>query len=308
MGESVRRPLAHLEGHQTASERPGLTIDLWDADESGIPSPLASAPADLGPSGLVSSSPHGRLVAHQRPWSVVMLDRQDQRLVGWIQSSRQLPQLERARPLHLLLSVWCSDRNLQVIHAGLVARNGHGVLLAGLSGAGKSTSALACACAGFDFLGDDCVALGPAADGGFVGYSLYSSTALESSQLARFRPLPRPATDEAGPNEKSLAFLGDVGPLRCRRQVPIRVLALPRIVTTTHLRIRPASKAEALRGLAPSSLVKRAVPARLYLSRLAKLVEDVPSYWLELGPDLRDIPRRVERLLAAASPREADTD
>jgi hypothetical protein len=52
-----------------------------------------------------------------------------------------------------------SQRHVAMVHAGLVARDGRGVMLCGAAAAGKSTLAYACARAGWTFLADDCSAL-----------------------------------------------------------------------------------------------------------------------------------------------------
>ena len=58
-----------------------------------------------------------------------------------------------------------------------------GALVVGGPGAGKSTTALACAASGFGFLGDDHIGIEEADDGGFFGHSLYSTARLSSEQL-----------------------------------------------------------------------------------------------------------------------------
>lgn len=292
----------HLEVPAPAGGNPDLTIDLWDGEETGIRWPLAATGADIGDNGVVTSSADGRLLVHARPHAVVCLNRQERHLVGWIASSRRLSVVERAKPLHLPLTVWCSDQDLQVVHAGLIAHDGHGVLLAGVGGAGKSTATLACVSAGFDFLGDDCVALCLSGPAGIVGYSLYGSIALEPGHSGRFPLLSwSPAIDGSpGRREKSLVFASEVPAWRLRREASIRALAVLRIVDDPEPRLRPATRAEALLALAPSSLVKRAVPGRASLRRLATLVARVRSYRVELGPDLQLIPRAVERVLAEA--------
>ena len=54
-----------------------------------------------------------------------------------------------------------NQRQVTLIHAGLIARGGSGVLLCGASTAGKSTLTYACARSGWTFLSDDCAALLP---------------------------------------------------------------------------------------------------------------------------------------------------
>jgi len=70
--------------------------------------------------------------------------------------------------------------------------------------------------------------------------------------------------------------------------------------------IRPARPAEALREFAASTLhtvVPR--PGREALQKIAELVERVPAYWILLGPDLGDVSRSIDRILARAGGRDA---
>lgn len=57
--------------------------------------------------------------------------------------------------LDAMAYVCLTHRDLTPIHAACVAKDGHGILLAGDSGAGKSSLAFACARAGFAYVADD---------------------------------------------------------------------------------------------------------------------------------------------------------
>jgi hypothetical protein len=292
LAQLVARPFAHA---RSALTRPAaLTIDLHEGGRPGSP----PSPSGLPAAGILASSADGRLLAHARPGAFTVLDRHAGHLVGRIEPDGPWAGRERARPLSLMLGVWCGDREIQLVHAGLVARAGQGVLLGGATGAGKSTAALACAEAGFDFLGDDCIALRRAGDGTFEGYSLYCSAALAPALLAWFPALAGRATEPAGDDDKAIVFGAGAFPGQLPLRVPVRLLVLPRVVGAGPLTVRPATGAEALLALGPSSLLKRAVPARDALRRLAALVARVPSYWLDVDPRLDGIPRRVDALLA----------
>ncbi len=81
-----------------------------------------------------------------------------------------------------------------------------------------------------------------------------------------------------------------------------RPLDPPRVVGTGDTTFRPAFKAEALRTLAPSTLLMF-VPgaARVHsFQLLGRLVDSVPSYWLELGGDVIQIKDAVRRMIDAA--------
>lgn len=286
----LARPFAHVRVADPGA--PALTIDLYEG----------AAPvrwARLQPAGALASSADGALLAHARPDSLLVLDRRQGHLAGRIDPDGLAVGRERARPLSLMLAVWCGDREVPLVHAGLVARDGHGVLIGGASGAGKSTTALACAGAGWDFLGDDCVALEAAGDGTFQGHSLYCSTALVPAQLPWFPALAGRATDaRPGDDDKAIVFGAEAFPGQLPPMARIRLLVLPRVVSQGPLGTRPASGAEALLALGPSSLVRRAVPARGVLRRLASLAARVPAFWLDVDPRLDAIPRRIGALLA----------
>jgi hypothetical protein len=121
--------------------------------------------------------------------------------------------------------------------------------------------------------------------------------------MAHFPLLPPHAIRSSHPEEnKCLVLLSPLFPGQLRDSVPIRALALPRIVDAPTTRYRSASKVDALLRLAPSSLFALAPrPGAHDFRMLTRLVEHVPSYWLELGRDLAEIPHCVEKLLAEAA-------
>jgi hypothetical protein len=62
--------------------------------------------------------------------------------------------------------------------------------------------------------------------------------------------------------------------------------------------LRPISGAEALRAVAPSTIVQAGFGGRGSLATLADLVRCVPSYGLELSPDPAANAAAVDRLVA----------
>jgi hypothetical protein len=302
LAERLARPFAHLAVPEGSRDGDQLTIELWDAEESGLLSELRRPATDgLAENGLIRSSMQGRFITHERAGSVMALDRRDQHLVGWVASGLRLPLVDRAKPLNLPLTVWCGDRGVQLVHAALIALGGRGVLLAGPSGAGKSTVALACARAGFEFLGDDCVALSVSGADNFEGHSIYSSTTLDLPQLQGLPPLESLTGD--GPlerEEKALLFLDSACELQVARVAPIRLVVLPHVRAVAPIRARVAAKGEALLRLAPASVVRRAVDPRAALRLMARLIDQVPCYWLDLDGQLAEIPYRMQELLEEA--------
>ena len=244
-----------------------------------------------------------RFVGQELPNTLSCLDREGGRIMSTIAWNDRIFIYERAKPLARLLLEWHNGRGVQVIHTGLVARHGQGVLFAGKSGSGKSTCSLACISAGFQYLSEDYVALQRLEDGSFVGHSLYNSVFLETSHLARFPEFIPYAIDGKSPEEeKSVVILSQVFPERLERVAPIRALVVPTVTTRRETRFRVASKGEALLAIGPSSLLQ--IPNRRLGVRgfetLAQLVEGLPCYTLELGCEIGSIPSVVEDILAVA--------
>ena len=289
----VLRAFGHLERAPLAGDF-GLTIDLWDEGETGVGCPdvaVRESPLRL------LAAPNG-IVCHQIRDGLAVLDREQRRIIGWRRAASSVPAAEQGRPLDPLLGCWAVDSGMTAAHGALVARRGAGALLAGAAGAGKSTTALACAAAGYDYLSDDRFILARDAGGSFVAHSLYSTAQVLPSTLERFPQLPRAAAMLAQPGAKRIMALADTVGLSCISQARIQAILLPR-VQGGRSAVRPASGARALLALAPSSLFQHVGGGGAAgFERLADLAGSVPVWELELGPDLSVIPALVDRVLA----------
>lgn len=302
LGEAVRLPLDHL-AIEAAASKPALEIDTWDQAETGESVLLDTVPEGLGPYGIVRASEDGRIVTDVRPHATRILDRPANRITASVANTRQLYLDERARPFHRLLSVWLRDQiDIQIIHAGLVSLDDRGVLFVGAGGSGKSTTSLVCMRDGFGFLGDDFVGLESLPDGTFAGHSLYSTSIVGLHHLERFPDLVSRALAPNHPEEeKSLLYLGTLHPERMQCRIPITAVVLPRVTRTGTTTFRPATKREAMLGIAPSSLMLLTAAGPRSIDVLADLVTRTPCYWIELSSDMDMIPRRVAELIGGSS-------
>lgn len=309
LAEHLMRPFMHLhcaaENGAFASDPTLLTVDVWDERAVHVPYPSAD---DREPfetrrptgHGLLALSAATRFVRYECTAWVTWYDRAARRIIGWRASADRLSMHERTRPLPFLLPVWYADQGIQVIHAGLVARDNRGVLFCGANGAGKSTSSLACMCAGLDFLSDDHVGLEATSDGAFIGHSVFASTRLEPDHLERFPELVSHAISSPEWFEtKSLILVAEAMPERVRASVPIRAIALPFLTDTGRPQVMPIGRAAALRALAPSTLMQMPFGATAdRFAELAQLTASVPAFRLELGrDDVSGIAPRVREIL-----------
>ncbi len=304
LAEQLRRPMEHLRAEESTGARaPDLMVDLWDESQTGVRCPIDEASDALPrswrvPDGEFRTSLDGRFVQFQGPGSLTWLDRATRHIVGWRATGARLAVAERSKPLSLLLSIWYASWDIQVVHAGAVARDAAGVLIGGPTGAGKSTTALTCLCAGMGYLGDDQVGVQEMDEGTFMAHSLYVSCRLERDHLRRWPALVPYASLEN--DDKDLVFLNEPFPAALVPSAPIQAVVLPRIVDRDQPRLLPAAKGEALLRLALSSLLMGLGSGAPGLGRLARLLEQLPTYWLELGRDLTGIPAQIDHLLSGA--------
>jgi hypothetical protein len=306
LADELLRAFSHLRQGGEPSSPPQLDIDLWDESATGIPCPGGLPPGMPGRPEYAGESPDGRFIVHQVALTRTCLDRKRQHVVGWIGAPESLTHFQRGRPLQPMLMRWHLDRDAQPLHAGLVARGDRGALICGASGSGKSSVTLHCFQAGLSYLGDDCVGLMSDAAGRFTGHSLFCSANVTPDHLLRFDGLaPYAIRGQTPVEDKSLLFLADIAPARFTPQATIVAMLLPRVLPVARAGLRPASKREALLRIAPSTLcwVPEATERRPAFERLSRLVDSVPTYWIDLGQDIGSLGRLVDDVLAGPGPR-----
>ena len=294
LAADIDRSLGHLRA--TGEPDPALTIEVWDDEEVG-PVGWTNWPQDVDIHGTLSVADGARFVLNRRQSSVMLLDRQENRLTGCIGGRSILFVDERARPFNRLLSIWLDDRDIQYIHAGLSVVEGHGLLFVGRGGSGKSTSSVACFLAGFPFLSDDLVALGKAEEGHLVGHSLYATCVIAPDHIARFASLARIARAANHDIElKSPVYLADHQGARFAPEAPIAAVILPKVVDRPKTGYRRATPMQAMLALAPTSIIILPGAAPKSLDKLSELVTTTPAFWLELGHDVEEIAPTVRQI------------
>jgi hypothetical protein len=188
------------------------------------------------------------------------------------------------------------SRSLFVVHAGAAARGDDAVLVVGATGAGKTTTVLALALAGWSFLGDDLVFLRPTADRVFAFPDEADVTPRTFSLLPT---LGTPADWPKLPGYPKRQI--DVATLGAGSTVDVaapRLLLVPSVASGSrqHL-VEPIDPAAVMLDLVPNVLLTDGHLSQTHLDALAALANGVPAVRVRLGPELGALPGLVADLL-----------
>jgi len=195
-----------------------------------------------------------------------------------------VPWWERAAPLRVALFWALSGPGRHFVHAGAVGDDRGGVLLAGASGSGKTTVALAALTHGLGYVADD--------------YGLLNTTS-QPHAIALYRTASiRQAPDD---EHKTVVDVAGLRPGVLRASLPVRAVIVPRI-RGGRASLRRVAPAETLRALAPTTLLQFPFDDRAALGSLAALVRRVPCFALDVGDDASELAAAVERALECSVP------
>ena len=178
---------------------------------------------------------------------------------------------------------------LALAHAGVVGTAGGGVLLAGRGGAGKSTTAMVCVDAGWDYVSDDYCVLD--ASGQPTAHALYGTAKLSPAALARLPRLEGVARDQRH-DGKIVLDLGASLPAQLAGSLPLRAVVIPTVSGSTG-RLHRLSVAAGARAIAPSTLFQLPGARQSSLAAIAEILRRVPVFGLEVGPDFDAIPEAL---------------
>ncbi|WP_367914493.1 hypothetical protein [Leadbetterella sp. DM7] len=281
------RALMHLETPGLLNEQ--VTIHLIDTRTTGFSPPKEGLKWEkVNPyNGELLNFGEQKAVYNTGELSFTLVDYKQKEIYYWVSDFNRLPPNETAAPLRSLFHHWFETTSMFLCHAGGLGLAGKGVLLTGKSGAGKSTSTLACLESSLSYGGDDFILVDSE---NCRAYSLYGVAKLNTEQFSRFPHLKKHISNrEQLPHEKGHVYIDDIAKNKMINNFRIEALLLPTITGKTHTFIQECSKADAVMALVPSSVwilrssVSTAEKMKVFISK-------VPTYRLMAGTELRQIP------------------
>jgi hypothetical protein len=285
----LTRALAHLP----EADGDGLDVYVWDDETTRLTTPFAPW-GSAGGEVTVVRDHSGDVVFWVGEGRLDAVDLAAGEALVWRSSPETLPLYEEAAPLRAIVLRWVDGRGLRILHAGAVGRKDGCVLIVGQSGAGKSTTSLACLGSELSFISDDfCLVRGDDP----TAFSIYSSAKLSHATLTLLPHLASVAGPPEPPADKSVAFLHEHVPETLLTQAPVRAVVLPRVSDRRVSTLRPAGRGEALFAMTPSSIDDDPTLRHDAFRLFAALASSVPCHVLELGRDVDALPALLAGLL-----------
>ncbi|HNS01136.1 MAG TPA: hypothetical protein PKM78_01985 [Anaerolineae bacterium] len=275
-----------------------FAIDLLDLGEQPLP--------DLPWPPQASSSEQETSEYREGPFlftrhgdvMLTALNQEEGRTVGLVHDPARWPLRHYRQAIFITLYQHLRRRGLHLIHASAIGSQGRAALIAGRSGAGKTTTMLTSVSAGLDFLGDDTTLVQRTAGGALEVITLLSTLDVTDATAAWFPELTPHLSPQRSHTAKRQIILSEAYPERMAASGQVAAILAPEITDQAHTALAPASRAALLSELLFFSVdLHEAALAREHVEFLAQAVESTPVYRLLLGNDKEQIPPVIADLL-----------
>ena len=282
-GETLQPILApafeHLECDRVQS--PDFTLVCWDDASTGVVTPEPPGPPERIGLDFVDESV--RIAWEPARRSLSLFD--PARRLGLMRfaDADSASVWEHAAPARRMLHWWAAGHDMQLVHAAAVGLTDGGVLLVGRGGSGKSTTALACFGSSLKYLADDyCVV---SFDDTPRVFSLYSTGKADMTSVSLLPPLADAfAASPKRIDGKRVIFCDQHFSSSLLSSCPLRAIVIPKL-GAGRPQLTRISAAQALRGVAPSTMMQLPGDRASTLARLAAIVKALPCYEMALGAD-----------------------
>jgi hypothetical protein len=279
-------------------EKADLTICIWDGASTPIP------PLEF-PWPNNSFAMHGNVIGYNSDrihtvfdsWMNILqaFDKKRDLALYWIKDRQKTPWWVGTSPLLFILHWWMRTRGHQLTHAAVVGYPQGGVLIAGKSGAGKSTTALSCMRAGMKYVSEDYCLLSDLPD--IRAYSLYNSAKIKEETLRLFPEFCKYIENSERPKEdKAFFFHQKFQPENILTSCPLKALITLQIEEAKDSWLEPIWPIDAMAALSGTTLWQLTHTGPAVFQHLKRVAENLPCYKLHLGSDLMQAPKLLMSL------------
>jgi hypothetical protein len=296
-------PLAHAlaPAAPLPDAAPELLIRVWRGHPSKAAPMLANLVESLVARWSTLCGPRGEVIDFHTDTTSAIFD-PGTRILSVIDRSRSrawsvkvddapFPFWEIGSPFRFLLHDHFAHHGLQFVHGAAVGESAGALLVVGMGGSGKSSTALACAASGMRYLGDDYCLVDCASR---AVHCLYRSGKLVGPPDLERMPMfadrsVNPDSFERGGRAKGVYMVDAVVPGSLAASMRIAGIAMPRIVRESSSRIERATAGDALAALVPSTVGQLPGADAGDATRLERLVRSCPAVTLLIGRDTAGI-------------------
>ena len=304
VGEAFRHRLTHAiafaQVSAQASSKSAWRILAIDGTKSGIGAP----PYRVKSQPLLERLHHcekEQLTVRYNPatltWSAFCGPRR--LAVFWAADAEGLADWDDSAPCREFFHRMTVPTECFLAHAAGIGVGGKGIFLTGRSGSGKSTTTAAAARAGMVTTGDDFVLIDPRSS---RAYALYDSLKLDSRSSEWFSELAADGVNAPRePTVKCLIHLSRSRPASFVLQLPISAIFLPRVEGSQKTIIGPASAAEAMRALVPSTICLNRGGEAETIRKSTSFLRNMPAYHCNLGSDPNEVVSTISEFVMGLS-------
>jgi hypothetical protein len=224
-----------------------------------------------------------------------VLDRKSKRAVIWL-AAGSAPDWIASRPALPIMYAFSVDTPWITLHAAAIGRDGRTLLLAGGGRVGKTTAAVACAEAGWDYAGDDYVYANTT--NGQIE-QLYCSARLRADVASTFSDLIGENTGVSGSDGElryELRLAAQLGQMRVKGGTLAATL-LPRRRGAPLPTFSPARRFDAVSALHTSMLLSQLGWADVTIKKITAAISLAPVFFVDTGQNPRAIPEAFAEFL-----------
>ncbi|MBZ9796269.1 hypothetical protein [Mesorhizobium sp. ES1-4] len=291
-----------------ASGSAAFTIHVIDGAACGLQRPrLSWTAADFGEKRVVPAWSDADTTTYflRGEDGFAVADWTTRRAFIWLPSSRAVPWYERAAPFRWLFDGLAARLGMSTLHAAAVGFEGHGVLIAGRGGVGKSTMALACLGDGLDYVGDDYCLFDHHQEPRV--HALYSTAKWRRGAAvvpAWLNAVPADAADMA--EHKNILFVDRLRQDQLVKELSIAAIVIPAVAGLPEPVLQPIPPQVALANLAASTIAQSEHDGAKVMRAIARLARAVPAYRLQMSRDADASAAAIRSLLTQPGSKSGD--